>query len=217
MVVLAVTRFFFSDRNAFRQCVQDWAPAMAGWWWCRRCGSGCSVALTVDQCSGLCCNRRTLHIADERWRLWCWGLSIDITQNDVIIVRGHDARPHGDGCAVPFVVGKAWTAAGSVARNRLLKGGVVVGVDVGFSGLLCSGEDPNALHSSSSSTRRIEFFVNILPVVLHVPGVEEGHRNDFTERWLVTRKGFLYEIEVWPKYIGLVMVAPDNFSQVGLK
>ena len=69
----------------------------------------------------------------------------------------------GMGALCRFVVGKAWTAAGGVARNRLLKGGVVVRVDVGVSGLSCSGEGPNALHSSSSSTRRIEFFSTYSP------------------------------------------------------
>ena len=140
-------------------------------------------------------------------RLWCRGRSVEITHKDVIPVRFHYAWPHRDKCAVPFGRGETtgcWWWCCWMGCRRWGLGTIVFG--------RCSQRVTLFTIVNTKNG-----FYNILPVVLHVPGVEQGYWNDFTEWWLLTRNGFLYEIEVWSKYIALVMAVSDDFSEVGLK
>ena len=112
--------------------------------------------------------------AGDRCSLWCWGRSVEITHNDVIRVRVHYARPHRDKCAVPFgreeTTGCCWWCCWMGFRRWGL-GTFVFG--------RCS--------------KRVTLFT----IVNTKNGVEQGYWNDLTEWWLLTRKGFLYEIDRW--------------------
>ena len=185
---------------------------MGGCWWWRQCWcSCCCVVLAVGKCSGLCCNRWTLQIAADHCRLWRGGRSVNIIYN------GHH-------CAQPL----RQTAPGSVPyavwlwenHKLLLVALCITACWMGVSSLgspdYCVWEMLQMRHTLQHRQHEECIFFNILPVILHVPGVEQGPWNDFTKRCLVT-KNFLNGFEVWSKYIALVIVAPDDFSKVGLK